>query len=44
VFGHDLGRWSEFRRRFMAELRPQRDAMATIAQDHAGRVTLLFGA
>ena len=44
-FGHDPGRWTEFRRRYLAELRTQRDALATIARK-AGRgpVTLLFGA
>ena len=44
-FGHDPGRWTEFRRRYRIELRTQREALATIARK-AGRgpVTLLFGA
>jgi uncharacterized protein YeaO (DUF488 family) len=44
-FGHDPARWSEFRRRYVAELRTQRDALATIARKASrGPVTLLFGA
>jgi uncharacterized protein YeaO (DUF488 family) len=44
-FGHDPGRWGEFRRRYVAELHMQRDALATIARKAArGAVTLLFGA
>ena len=44
-FGHDPGRWGEFRRRYVAELRTQREALRTIARKAArGSVTLLFGA
>lgn len=44
-FGHDPGRWSEFRRRYTAELRTRREALAAIAQQASrGTVTLLFGA
>ena len=44
-FGHDPKRWSEFRRRYTAELRTQRDALAAIARKaSSGTVTLLFGA
>jgi uncharacterized protein YeaO (DUF488 family) len=44
-FGHDPRRWSEFRRRYVAELRTQRDALTSIAREGArSAVTLLFGA
>jgi uncharacterized protein YeaO (DUF488 family) len=44
-FGHDPGRWGEFRRRYVAELHTQRDALAAIARKATrGSVTLLFGA
>ena len=44
-FGHDPARWSEFRRRYVAELRPSRDALAAIARKASrGAVTLVFGA
>jgi uncharacterized protein YeaO (DUF488 family) len=44
-FGHDPRRWSEFRRRYMAELKTKRDSLAAIAQKGSTRtVTLLFGA
>jgi uncharacterized protein YeaO (DUF488 family) len=44
-FGHDPARWSEFRRRYVAELRTHRDALATIANKaRRGSVTLLYGA
>jgi uncharacterized protein YeaO (DUF488 family) len=44
-FGHDLRRWSEFRRRYVAELRTQRDPLMAIARKATrGAVTLLFGA
>lgn len=43
-FGHDPRRWSEFRRRYVAELRTQRDALTPIARKGArSAVTLLFG-
>ena len=44
-FGHDPRRWSEFRRRYVAELRTQRDPLMAIARKASrGAVTLLFGA
>jgi uncharacterized protein YeaO (DUF488 family) len=44
-FGHDPRRWSKFRRRYVAELRTQRDPLMTIARKATrGAVTLLFGA
>ena len=44
-FGHDPGRWPEFRRRYVAELRTQRDPLMAIARKATrGAVTLLFGA
>ena len=44
-FGHDPRRWSEFRRRYEAELRTQRDPLMAIARKATrGAVTLLFGA
>jgi len=44
-FGHDPRRWSEFRRRYIAELRTQRDPLMAIARKASrGAVTLLFGA
>lgn len=44
-FGHDVDRWSEFRRRYAAELknyREQLDELRRLARK--GRVTLIFGA
>jgi len=44
-FGHDPARWSEFRRRYRAELKRQPEALVrlrTLARQ--GRVTLVFGA
>jgi uncharacterized protein YeaO (DUF488 family) len=44
-FGHRPERWSEFRRRYRAELRSHRDALAAIAGEASrGAVTLVFGA
>jgi uncharacterized protein YeaO (DUF488 family) len=44
-FGHEPERWSEFRRRYRAELRSHRDALAAIARKATrGAVTLVFGA
>lgn len=44
-FGHDPGRWAEFRRRYVAELRAQREPLAALARKSRARtVTLLFGA
>jgi uncharacterized protein YeaO (DUF488 family) len=45
-FGHDPARWSEFVRRYRAELKTQKDAVAElrkIRKSHP-RVTLLYGA
>jgi uncharacterized protein YeaO (DUF488 family) len=44
-FGHDPARWSEFKRRYRAELRQHADALDRIrglAKDHT--VTLVYGA
>jgi uncharacterized protein YeaO (DUF488 family) len=44
-FGHDLGRWRDFRRRYAAELSSQGealDALAALARER--RLTLVFGA
>lgn len=44
-FGHDPGRWAEFRRRYRAELRaqaPQLDRLRALAE--AGTVTLVYAA
>jgi len=44
-FGHDLGRWNEFRRRYAAELRAhheQLDELRRLARK--GPITLIFGA
>ena len=44
-FGHDRRRWTEFRRRYVRELRSQRDPLMAIARKATrGAVTLLFGA
>jgi uncharacterized protein YeaO (DUF488 family) len=44
-FGHDPARWAEFRRRYQAELRAHRVALAALARTARTRsVTLLFGA
>jgi len=44
-FGHDPRRWTEFRRRYVAELRTQREPLMAIARKATrGAVTLLFGA
>jgi uncharacterized protein YeaO (DUF488 family) len=44
-FAHDPAKWTEFKRRYTAELKLHRDQMAIVKQ-HAekGPVTLLFGA
>lgn len=44
-FGHDPGRWLEFRQRYLAELRDRAEDIATLRQ-HAGRgrLTLVYGA
>ena len=44
-FGHDPARWSEFRRRYRAELKRQPEPLARLrALARQGRVTLVFGA
>jgi uncharacterized protein YeaO (DUF488 family) len=44
-FGHDPARWREFRRRYLAELRGQRETLAAIARKAKRQsITLLFGA
>lgn len=44
-FGHDPARWSEFRRRYRAELKGQPEAMVQLrALARQGRITLVFGA
>jgi len=44
-FGHDPARWSEFRRRYLAELRSHRQALTAIGRtSRTHTVTLLFGA
>jgi uncharacterized protein YeaO (DUF488 family) len=44
-FGHQTKRWPEFRRRYVAELRAQRAALAALARKSRARtVTLLFAA
>ncbi|MCK5482798.1 MAG: DUF488 family protein [Gemmatimonadetes bacterium] len=44
-FAHDRAKWSEFKRRYFAELRSKEELLATIrSMAEKGRVTLLFGA
>jgi uncharacterized protein YeaO (DUF488 family) len=44
-FAHDLDRWTEFKRRYRAELNSRPEAWAPIlAQARRGRVTLLYSA
>lgn len=44
-FGHDPDRWPQFRRRYQAELKPQRPRLQELATRAAKtRLTLLFGA
>jgi uncharacterized protein YeaO (DUF488 family) len=45
-YGHDVAKWPEFRKRFMAELRKKPGALSAIKKlaDEHGTVTLLFGA
>jgi len=43
-YGHDPGRWTEFGRRYRAELRSQRAALTQLrTRAAAGRLTLLYG-
>ena len=42
-FHHDPARWNEFRRRYFAELKHEKDALSPILEAaHAGTVTLLY--
>ena len=44
-FGHDVDRWSEFRRRYVAELKDDREHLDELRRlARKGRVTLIFGA
>ena len=44
-FGHDPQRWAEFRRRYLAELKDNRDAAAPLVEAaRSGAVLLLFDA
>ncbi len=44
-FGHDPDRWTEFKRRYMGELRQHKDLLAELRKLNRQRtVTLLFGA
>ncbi len=44
-FGHDPARWSEFQRRYRAELRGQAKALDSLRERaRAGVVTLVYGA
>jgi uncharacterized protein YeaO (DUF488 family) len=44
-FGHDVDRWSEFKRRYKGELRRRNDLLDEIRKlTRQGTVTLLFGA
>lgn len=44
-FGHDPGKWDEFRRRYRAELADMKDEIGMLRKrGGAGRVTLLYGA
>jgi len=44
-FGHDPERWPEFRRRYFAELRANRDAWKSLlSRTRRGRVTFIYAA
>ncbi len=44
-FGHDPGRWDEFRRRYLAELAPKAALLDEIRRSAAGRrLTLIYAA
>ena len=44
-FGHDPARWSEFRRRYVRELKAKGPMLAFLrSKSRAGTVTLVFGA
>ncbi len=42
-FGHDPKRWSEFKKRYRAELRGKRDALRALKRS-ARKLTLVYGA
>ena len=43
-FGHDAGKWAEFRRRYLDELKTRGEQLALLKQEAArGPVTLLLG-
>lgn len=44
-YGHDPERWKEFRRRYWAELRSNREAVAELRKkEREGKVTLIYAA
>ena len=44
-FGHDVDRWSEFKKRYAAELKANREVLRDLAKNARKQtVTLLFGA
>jgi len=43
-FGHDPAKWDEFRVRYAAELRENKDAVDELKRAAAGNATLLYGA
>jgi uncharacterized protein YeaO (DUF488 family) len=44
-FGHRVGRWDEFQRRYRRELRERRDALSPLVEaDKRGTVTLVYSA
>ncbi|HEX5314627.1 MAG TPA: DUF488 family protein [Gammaproteobacteria bacterium] len=45
-FGHDPARWPEFRKRYRAEIRANKDGIAALREKvgDAKRVTIVFGA
>jgi len=44
-FGHDPGRWDEFRRRYRAELARHSDTLTDLrCRAHEGRITLVYSA
>ncbi len=44
-FGHDPGKWSDFKQRYVEELSASREPMAVLRQEaRQGRITLVYGA
>ncbi|MDN5864036.1 MAG: DUF488 family protein [Gammaproteobacteria bacterium] len=45
-FGHDPERWTEFKKRYRAEIRANKDGMAALREELKGakRVTIVYGA